>query len=118
MHSRILAGMEVLHGAGYLFGAPATAPSLVMMQDVAPMAVWAGLLVVGGVFMLFRQLAIGNGICAAVCLVWALFAFLVLLNGTATGWSWAWPFGLACAHGYALYRSTRAKQLARQDASA
>lgn len=112
MHSRILAGAEVLQGIGYVFGAPSTAPSLQLMSDKVPMIVWGGLLVIGGLLMLFRQLAIGNGICAAVCLVWALFALIVLIQGVATGWAWAWPFGLACAHIYALYRSARARQVA------
>lgn len=116
MHSRILAGMQVLNGAGYIFGAPATAPHLQLMSEVAPVAVWAGLLVIGGVFMLFHRLALGNGICAAVCLVWSTFGVVALVQGTATGWAWAWPFGLAWAHGYALYRSARAHQVAQTSA--
>ncbi len=116
-HSRILAGAEVLQGIGYVFGAPSTAPSLQLMSERVSMPVWGGLLVIGGLLMLFRQLSIGNAICAVVCLIWALYALIVLVEGTATGWAWAWPFGLACAHLYALYRAARARQVAAAPAA-
>lgn len=109
---RALAVAQIATGVGYLFNAPASAPSLVLMQTFLPIPVWGGALVVGGVLLLTRQFAFGHGICFVVCFPWAIFAVVVLLNGTATGWGWGWPGGLAVIHGYSLLRTTWARRAA------
>ncbi len=98
----IIATVDIAHGVGYLLGAPATAPSLVLMQDFAPMWVWGALLVVAGMLILVpRTRAVGMALGGFVMLVWALFSAAVLVPGAgmpATGWGWPPYAGLAALH--------------------
>ena len=114
-----LAATAIIQGGGYLFGSPASAPSLVLMAEThVPVLVWSGLLVIGGLLVLAGRYPAGHGLCALVLLVWAAFSLMVLFQGTATGWGWPWPAGLAAIHGHGLFRSMRRAQLAEGDAGA
>lgn len=73
------------YGAAYLFGGVATAPSLVLMEQVVSMRLWGAALLAVGVLFLTQQHLYG-GLLGGV--VWAMFTICSTITqflGTATG---------------------------------
>jgi hypothetical protein len=102
-----IAIVDAVQGLGYVFGAPANAPSLLLMNDFVPMETWGLVLAVAGLALFARWHVTGFVLGGIVLSIWAAFAVAVLVNGTATGWGVAWPAGLALLHLRALWLSVR-----------
>lgn len=97
-----IALVDIVHGLGYLLGAPASAPSLVLMQQFVPMSLWGAALILAGVLVFIRaSRPVGMAIGGFVMLVWAGFSAVVLapvVGMPATGWGWAPYAGFAVLH--------------------
>lgn len=105
----LVAITDIFQGSGYLFGAPASAPSLILFNALGGVQLWGGVLAAAGVCLFFRPLRIWGLVAGGfVCGVWLFFTGAVLVNGTATGWGWAPYFALAAAHVIGTWTSSKA----------
>lgn len=101
---------DVTQGLGYLLGAPASAPSLQLMAQIAPMGWWGAALAAAGLLLIFRRTArVGLVLGGLVTLLWAGFAAAVLFTSSATGWGWVWPMGFAVLHISGVWIASRLK---------
>lgn len=110
---RLLIGLvgvtDIIQGVGYLLGAPASAPSLVMLDDIADIHIWGGVLAACGLALFWRPVRIvGFTIGGLVNVIWAFFTVAVIFDHTATGWGWAPYFALAAAHVIGTWADSKA----------
>lgn len=111
----VLAVTDLAHGAGYLLSAPATAPTLLLLNAFVPLPIWGAALVIAAAALLThrRLLVVGFAVGAAAHLVWAVFNVLALVTGVANGWAWAPFLGLAALHAGGLWFAGRSAGRAR-----
>lgn len=79
-----LANTNALYGAAYVVGGPATAPTLQLMERIAPMRLWGAALIVVGLLFIVRQHLYAGFIGAGI---WAMFTYtsaITLLTGTSS----------------------------------
>lgn len=110
----VLAITDVTFGGGYVLGAPASAPSLVMIDEFGGIGVWGAALAVAGVCLCIDRIRIwGFALGGFIWMVWLFFSVAVLFNHTATGWGWPPYFALAAMNVIGTLGESQAAQRRR-----
>ena len=105
----VVAVTDIVSGGGYAAGAPATAPSLMLLDDLGGIRTWGAALAVAGIALFIRRVRLwGFLLGGIVCTVWMFFTVAVLFLGTATAWGWPPYLALAAAHVIGTWSDSKA----------